>query len=217
MTSATRVTIGAVVECTDGICGAVSRVVVDPIARAATHLLVEPSHRRGLGRLVPLELVDSIGRHVRLSCTRAEFENLEPGEEIRSLPGNSADADYGPGHSVAWRHFSSGVAGGVVGSGAENVPQLVTDDKIPIGEVAIRRGEQVHATDGDIGRVHGLVIDPADRHVTHILLDEGHLWGRKQVAIPIDTVRTIGHGIRLEITKHDVHRLPPVSLDREAV
>ena len=207
MTSAIRFTIGADVECTDGICGDVSRVVLDPIARAATHLLVEPKHRRGLGRLVPLELVDATGRRVRLNCTRAEFENLEPGEETHLLPGNSADADYGPGHAVSWPHFSLGLAGGVVGFGVENVPQLVTDDKIPIGEVAIRRGEHVHATDGDIGRVQGLVIDPVDRRVTHILLAEGHLWGRRQVAIPIDTVRTVDHGIRLTITKWDVHEL----------
>ena len=99
------------------------------------------------------------------------------------------------------------LAGGVVGFGAENVPQLVTDDKIPFGEVAIRGGERVHATDGDIGRVQGVVIDSVDRHVTHILLAEGHRWGRRQVAIPIDSVANVDHGIRLTITKHDVHEL----------
>ena len=182
MTNATRFTIGADVECTDGICGEVSRVVVDPIARAATHLLVEPKHRRGLGRLVPLELVDSTSRQVRLKCTRAVLENLESGEETRFLLGNSADADYGPGHAVSWPYFSLGIAGGVVGFGAENAAQTAIYDKIPSGEVAIRRGERVHATDGDIGRVEGLVIDPADRHVTHVLVAIGHAWGRKQIA-----------------------------------
>jgi sporulation protein YlmC with PRC-barrel domain len=208
MTSASHFTIGADVECTDGICGEVSRVVLDPIARAATHLLVEPKHRRGLGRLVSLELVDSAGRRVRLNCTRAEFEDLDPGEETHFLPGNSADADYGPGHSISWPHFSVGVAGGVIGDVSDNVPQLVTADKIPPGEVALRRGEHVHATDGDIGQVEGVVIDPADCHVTHILLAEGQLWTRRQVEIPIDTVRNVDHGVRLNITKHDVRALP---------
>jgi hypothetical protein len=54
-----------------------------------------------------------------------------------------------------------------------------------LGEVEIRRGDHVHASDGDIGRVHGLVIDPRNHRVTHVLLQEGDLWGRKQVAIPI--------------------------------
>ncbi len=208
MTSATHITIGADVECTDGICGEVSRVVVEPTVCAATHLLVEPKHRRGLGRLVPLELVDSVGRQVRLNCSRAEFERLDPGEETHQLLGNSADADYGPGHAVSWPLLGLGVAGGAVGFSTENVPQLVTDDKIPSGEVAIGGGEHVHATDGDIGRVEGVVIDAADRHVTHILLAEGRLWSRRRVAIPIGTIRDVDHGIRLTITKHDVRELP---------
>jgi sporulation protein YlmC with PRC-barrel domain len=216
MTNAIRFMIGADAECADGICGEVSRLVVDPLTRAVTHLLVEPKHRRGLGRLVPLDLVDSTGHRVRLKCTKAQFEELEPGEETRFLPGNSADADYGPGHAVRWPHFSSGIAGGVVGFGVENVPQLVTDDKIPIGEVAIRRGERVRATDGETGRVQGLVVDPADRRVTHIVLAEGR-WGRRQVAIPMDIVGPVDHGIRLKITKHDVHQLPPVNIDRGAL
>jgi sporulation protein YlmC with PRC-barrel domain len=78
--------------------------------------------------------------------------------------------------------------------------------------VAVRRGEQVHATDGDIGRVQGLVIDPTSHHVTHVLLQEGHLWGRKQVAIPISAVSAVEHGIELNITKKDVESLPEVDL-----
>ena len=35
-------TIGAAAVCSDGPCGAVSRVVVDPVARELTHLVVEP-------------------------------------------------------------------------------------------------------------------------------------------------------------------------------
>jgi sporulation protein YlmC with PRC-barrel domain len=82
--------------------------------------------------------------------------------------------------------------------------------------VDVRRGEHVHATDGDIGRVQGLVIDPADRHVTHVLLQEGHLWGRKEVAIPISAVIGVEAGIHLSITKQEVHDLPSVDIDHPA-
>ena len=77
----------------------------------------------------------------------------------------------------------------------------------------IRRGDQVHASDGDIGRVQGLVIDPRNHHVTHVLLQEGHLWGRKEVAIPISAVASTSDGIRLTITKQEVRDLPPVDID----
>ncbi len=56
------------------------------------------------------------------------------------------------------------------------------------------------------------MIDPLDHHVTHVLLQEGHLWGRKQVAIPIGATSRVESEIRVELTKQQVHDLPPVSL-----
>jgi hypothetical protein len=100
----------------------------------------------------------------------------------------------------------SGVAG--LGIGAHKVSQ----DRVPVGEVEIRRGDPVHANDGAIGRVGGLVVDPRDHHVTHVLLDEGHLWGEKRVAIPIGVVKRLDLGIRLELSKDQVRDLPPVEL-----
>lgn len=212
MVQTTQFRIGADAICSDGHRGEVSRVVVDPIARAVTHLVVEPKHRRGLGRLVPLEFVDATAGEIRLRCTQAAFEKLEPAEETHFLPGNSADADYGPGHVLVWPYFGMGL-GGVADPGMANVSQPVTYDKVPLGDVEVRRGEKVHARDGDIGRVEGLVIDPRDRQVTHVLLQEGHLWGRKEVAIPIGAVIAVDDGIRLNITKQEVQDLPPVGVD----
>lgn len=77
----------------------------------------------------------------------------------------------------------------------------------------MRRCDHVHATDGEIGLVEGLVIDPDDHQVTHVLLQEGHLWGRKEVAIPIGAVTGIEAGIRLNISKQQVESLPPVAID----
>ena len=69
-------------------------------------------------------------------------------------------------------------------------------DSVPLGDVEIRRGDHVHATDGTIGKVHGLIIDPRDHNVTHFLLEEGHLWGHKTVAIPITAVDRLDDGVR---------------------
>ena len=55
--------------------------------------------------------------------------------------------------------------------------------------------------------------DPASHHVTHVLLQEGHLWGRKEVAIPISAVTRTDDGIRLSLTKQQVQDLPPVHID----
>src|ERR1700693_1976444 len=69
--------IGSEVTCSDGICGELSRVVVDPVARALTHLVVEPKHRQGQGHLVPIDLVDATAEKIELRCTSAEFDALE--------------------------------------------------------------------------------------------------------------------------------------------
>ena len=92
-------------------------------------------------------------------------------------------------------------------------PVVVTNDRVPLGEVEVRRGEHVFATDGEIGRVRGLVIHPDDHGVTHVLLDEGHLWGQKRVAIPISAVQDVAAGVRLNLTKGQVRDLPPVEVD----
>jgi hypothetical protein len=48
--------------------------------------------------------------------------------------------------------------------------------------------------------------------VTHVLLQEGHLWGRKEVAIPISAVDTTVDGTQLKIAKQDVEDLPPADI-----
>jgi len=203
MTELTKFTIGAPATCTDGPCGAVIRVVVDPVARAVTHVVVEPTHCEGLGRLVPLELTEVTEDGVALHCSLAEFEKLDHAEESHFLPGSGVLAGYTASQVLALPYFGLGL-------GAISPPLIV--DALPLGEVAVRRDEPVHATDGEIGRVHGLVIEPENHHVTHVLLQEGHLWGRKDVAIPIGAVTGIEDGIRLNLTKQEVQDLPAVDL-----
>ncbi len=222
---------GCEVAASDGVCGKLSRVVVHPIARAITHLVVEPRHRRGAGHLVPVELVASTGEEVRLKCTKSEFGALEDAEETWFLPGPSGSWAYDREQMLSLPYFElgltpvgrveviglDGIPTGGFGTGMGEmatgaVPPAITIDRVPAGEVEIRRGEHVHATDGQIGRVQGLVVDPSDHHVTHVLLDEGHLWDQKRVAIPIGAVKSAHDGVQLKLTKDEVRDLPPVAL-----
>ena len=220
MAETTPFTIGTEVSCSDGACGELSRVVVDPVARAVTHLVVEPKHDPGFGRLVPLDLVDATAAGIRLRCTMAEFDKLGPAEETKFIPGGTGSVDYAEGEVLSWPYYGLGMGGGLVapagGLGVDmaDIGQTVIYDKIPLGEVSVSRDQPVHATDGNIGRVQGLVIDPRDHHVTHVLLQEGHLWGRKEVAIPISAVsRVDDDGIQLSMAKAGVQDLPPVDID----
>lgn len=209
--------IGVDACCTDSTCGTVTQVVIDPLARVVTHLVVEPEHRSGLGRLVPLDLVESAGDEVKLRCTKADFDRLDRAEETHFLPGTARSyGDYRANETALWPYYSLGDADpaglGGVGLGMGNLSIPVVYDTLPAGDVQIRRGDPVLATDGHIGRVQGLVIDTASRHVTHILLQEGHLWGRKEVAIPIAAVVGAQEGIELNLTKDQIADLEPVEV-----
>lgn len=204
--------IGAGVSCADGACGEVTRVVIDPVRRELTHLVVEPVGRSGLGRLVPLDLANATGGEIRLRCTMAEFEKLDAAEETQFVPGTRGYEAYGPEQVLSQPWLSLGGNTGVEGETVPGVSETVTYDAVPLGEVEVRRGDRVHATDGEIGHVEGLVIDPSNHHVTHVLLQEGHVWGRKEVAIPISAVTGAEDGIKLNLAKDDVRDLPPVDI-----
>ncbi len=204
--------IGCEVYASDGPCGELTRVIIDPVARALTHVVVRPKGHQTLGRLVPVDLVESDGGEVRLRCTTAELDALEEAEESQLLPAS----EYPAADVYAWPYYGAGEMGvsGAVAypTGLEYGPIPVVSDRVPVGDVEVRRGDQVHASDGWIGAVQGLVVDPQDNHVTHVLLQEGHLWGRKQVAIPIAAVTRMEDAIQVKLTKQQVHDLPAVDL-----
>ena len=114
------------------------------------------------------------------------------------LQDNDADPDNSddqlPQRSVAGRMLAD--------------PPSVTYDTLPAAETGVR-GEHVHATDGNIGQIQGLVIDSGSHQVTHVLLQAGHVFGRKVVAIPDRRRDGAGeNGIQLNITKQQVKDLP---------
>ena len=201
--------IGADASCTDGACGQVSRIIVNPVTREVTHLAVDPKHRHGPGRLVPVDLVDATTGQIRLRCPLAEFQALRPAQEAESV------RDLDP---TAHPHYASDRKSGLRrypwmyrDPGGPETPQQVTVDYVPSGAVDIHHDLTVRATDGDIGQVQGLVVESFGHQVTHVLLQEGHMRGRKEVAVPIDAVTKIGTLlIHLSLTRRQVKDLPPV-------
>jgi len=208
--------IGSGVTCSDGLCGVLSRVVVDPIADAIAYLDVESRHRRHRGHLVPISLVaGTTAKEIRLKCSKAEFDALEPAEEKEFLPDVGGQSGYASGQAISMAYFRAAGPGLIPGPARPGLDKggEITFAKLPLGDVDVRRGEHVEATDGPIGQVKGLVIDPNDHHVTHILLDEGHLWGEKTVAIPISAVKRLGEVIWVTLSHDEIQGLPSVDVE----
>jgi hypothetical protein len=200
--------IGSDARCRDGFGGQVRCLVVDPAARTVSHLVVEPEGRVGLARLVPLGIVDAAADEVRLQCTEPEFKDLRPAEEMV--------AEFVRGYPVpvqllpeGWRAAGDEPVVDASMSDPLRTPEKEVVDVVPAGEVEERRGDHVHAADGDIGQVQGLRVDPASHRVTHVLLREGHVLSHRTVAIPSGHVTGFSDGIRLDLTRQQVRDLPP--------
>ena len=191
--------------------GYVKSVVVDRSTRTATHLVIEPKGREGLARLVPMDdHVDAQEGSVRLGYTEAEFKDLAAAEETLAEVFNA-----GPVELVAegWRPADGDEP---VVDGSKIAPtraQFAGEmDLVPAllpAEEEEHRGDHVHATDGEIGQLRALGIDPGTHQVTHVhvLLKEGHLWRHKDVAIPSDDVSGFTGGIHLSVSKQQVEEL----------
>lgn len=186
----TQFVLGTTARCSDGACGMVHRVILDPDTRTVTHLVIGPRHWSADDRLVPVALVDATAGEISLRCTMAEFGRLAPAEEVEVVDDIGFDGGMG------------------IGMGVGGVPQAIIDDAVPPGETDLIRHERVHATDGEIGQIEGFVVNRDDHKVTHLLLKEGHLWAHKEVAIPASAVASMENGIWLNITKQEVEDLP---------
>ena len=203
--------LGAKASCSDGPCGEVRRMIINPAAGTVTHLVVTPKQRHEPGRLVPVDLVDAAASEIGLRCTIGEFGQLDPAEETELVE------RHGPASAPPPVPSPMTTAGGM--SHNYRMPQparTIVEEVVPAGEAQVRHGDSVRAADGEIGRVQGFLVDPDDHRVTHVLLQEGHLWGRKEVAIPMRTVTGIDKGIQLHITKQQVADLQHADIDRPA-
>ena len=201
--------IGDGASCSDGRCGEVRRLIIDPATDTITHLVIQPGHDQEAARLVPVHLVETTDGGVRLSCDLAEFGQLGHAEKDEFADQAGEDVGLG-GLDVDDRIYGVDYARlGMRIPPAAARRRIIVEDVVPAGEVQLRPGDRVHAVDGEIGRVQGFRVNPGDDRVTHVLLREGHLWGRKEVAIPISAVTGVDDGIRLNLTKEQVGNLPP--------
>ena len=112
MSETTEYEIGVQAYCQDGECGELARVVIDPIKRAITHLVVEPLYSRELGRLVPVNLVETATKkELHLSCTREKFDALEEAEETNFISAPSGQFGYGQNQMLLMPFFGLGMGG----------------------------------------------------------------------------------------------------------
>ena len=102
-----RLEIGKRVNCTDGVYGELADIVIDPLEKRVTHLVVQPEQRSGERRLAPIQLAkgrDDEQHEIELECTldKAQgFESVHEGAHLRLGENPAEDSSYeGPARTT---------------------------------------------------------------------------------------------------------------------
>jgi sporulation protein YlmC with PRC-barrel domain len=214
-----RLELGTPVRCTDDTFGELADVVIDPISKRLTHLVVRPRHQEGEApRLGPVELAEGGEEEseISLRCTVDEVNRLEPVQEFAYLrldefPVEDPNWDVGVQDVLAMPYYE----GDPLGLPSYNTNVGMTYDRVPKGEVEIRRSSAVTSADGHgLGEVDGFLVD-GEGQITHFILERGHLWGRREVTIPIGAVAKVEtDAVTLTLSKDEVGALPSVRVHR---
>jgi sporulation protein YlmC with PRC-barrel domain len=205
-----RLDFGCIVHCTDAPFGELADVVVDPISRRVTHLVVQPHGRHDRARLVPVERARAAGDGLTLDCSIADVEALEPLQESAYLRMGEfpvADPDWDVGtQDVLGLPVYQELDG--MGTVIDPDPHVVVNyDRIPKHEVELRRSSAIISADGHhLGHVEGFLVGSGA--TADIVLERGHLWGRREIVIPASAVERVENdSITLSLTKEQVGAL----------
>jgi uncharacterized protein YrrD len=201
------ISIDAEVFCLDEHCGTSTYVVLNPVTDRVTHLVVRETNLPHIERLVPVDMIlASTPSRIRLRCTRAEMEKMEPFMETDFL--RSDQVEYSLPYEypyVLWPYVESN-------SGY----YIETCESVPAGELAVRRGASVVATDGRVGEVSEFLVDPKNDRITHLVLKEGNMWNEQDITIPVSEIEGIEeNAVCLKIDRWHVSNLPKVPIRRK--
>ena len=203
----------AQVECTDGVCGRSIYVLINPVIEKVTHLVVREDASPNTQYIVPVETVSAtIVDTIQLRCSKAELEKMDPFVQTEFVEENVPSEGFLAGN-------------GMYGMGSYYYLPYVTSDgkayesvrtqQIPPGELAVRRGTRVEAKDGYVGKVDEFVVDAKNGHITHLVMREGHPWGKKDVIIPLSAMgKTHDETMFLKLNTHQIESLPTFPVHR---
>ena len=199
----------------DGVCGHSLFILINPVIDKVTHLVVKANTAPHTEYIVPIDFVtETSADKISLRCKKAEMEMFEPFIKTTYIEEKVPDLDFGQN--------------GTVGIGSYYMPyvtpektmfEFVKYQQIPSGELAVRRGTHVEATDGYVGNVDEFVVNPTNNLITHLVMREGHLWGKKDVIIPLSAMDKNRHmtnkdSLFLKLNKLEVESLPTFPLHR---
>ena len=195
----------AKVTCTDGHCGTIVAVTLNQENRAISHIIVEDDSSNQ--RLVPLEMAVKTNRkEIWLDCTEDELREMPlflVTEYVERAPQQSGDWEDEEGE------WEDGLDVSSFEMTTESYGLPVEVERVPEGEVPFHRSMEIQAKDGHVGKVEMLILERESGQITHLVLHKGHLWGKKDIMVPLTAVDSIDYEtIYLNVDKEAVEEFP---------
>ncbi len=208
-----EIPLNAQVECTDGICGRSEFVLINPAIDRVAHVIVKEDSTPNAEFIVPVDfVVETIADTIRLRCSKASLEKMDPFTKTTFIEEEIHEKIFGYGglYQMGLYYYLPYV------TPDETISESVETQQIPPGELAVHRGTRVKATDGPVGHVDEFVVNPENGRITHLVMREGHLWGKKDVLIPVSAIGDKPHAdtVFLNLDKQQVESLPTFPVHR---
>jgi len=197
--------LNADVHCTDGLFGRSTHLLVNPATEKVTHIVVKRRREKQQKFMVPVRFVkETTPELILLNLTREKLKNFETFDRMyfskRQIRRFGAD----PRMTLLWPYVvpETKVIAGKYSS-------------IPPGELAVRRGARVKATDGFVGQVNDFIVDPETGYISHMVLREGLPWDKKYITIAIAEIDHIDEkAVFLKLSKKEIKELPAIKIRR---
>lgn len=193
------------VRCAGGACGQSTVIIIDPDTDQVTHVVVQTAKGE---YLVPIDVIsESAPTHIQLRWNQAELEAAEPFEREEPI----SDEDRVMALQAMSGSYMGWSATGMPGeyTAPMPAPSFVEVEQIPAHERALHRGADVEATDGRVGQLDEFIIEPGSGRISHLVLRKGHLWGKRDVTIPVSEIDRVENDVvYLKLDKDAVSQLP---------
>jgi len=192
---------GVQVQCTNGQCGKLAGVVMNPESRCITDLIVEKGFLLKHDRILPLSVMEgATEENVYLSINSNELDQypeyrvVEYEEPVTGLEQQSTP--------IVTPYGIQGALDPVVPMVKKKIREGVGGQKV------IERGMHVNSTDGTFGKVDHVSMNPENKEITHLVVSRGMIFS-EHVAIPISMVEEVREdSIFVTGTVEELEQLP---------
>jgi uncharacterized protein YrrD len=195
------------VYCHAEICGSSVAVVLNPLTDVVTHIVVKEKGLLSPQWLIPIDaLQESSNRGIHLKPSVEKIQDFDPFFEFEYIqaPIPHYASTFNTYYMEPWVMLDDDTV-------------AVKHRRIPQNELSIRRGARVYSVDDQyIGHVDEFIIHQKDDGVSHLVLREGHLWGQKDVFIPVSKIKQLGEAkVILKLDNKEIAELPALSVRRK--